>query len=157
MAVSIDPKAFEEKFKRDWIRCFPDGVIVRLYDQVSGFKAIANVSDFITYNYPNIFFIECKTHKGASIPFDAIPQYDKLKKMVGKKGVRSGVILFLYEKDRVFYIPASTITQLKAEGKKSVGIKAFESGYNIIEIPSKKLRVFMDSDYTVLMDLKEGD
>ena len=32
-----------------------------------------------------------------------------------------------------------------------------EGLYRIIEIPSKKKRVFMDSDYSVLMKLEEGD
>ena len=76
---------------------------------------------------------------------------------VGIKGVRAGVVLWLYEKDKVYYVPISTITQMKADGKKSVGLKSVEEGYNIIEIPSKKLRTYMDSDYSCLADLKEGE
>ena len=30
-------KSFEEKFKQDWIKTFPDSFIMRLYDQVSGY------------------------------------------------------------------------------------------------------------------------
>ena len=41
------------------------------------------------------------------------------------------------------------------DGKKSVGIKSIEEGYNIIEIPSKKLKVYMDSDYSCLSNLKD--
>jgi len=124
---------------------------------MNGFKAISNISDFIGYSYPNIFYLECKSHKGASLPLVNISQYEKLVTKVGIKGVRVGVILWLYEKDRVFYIPISTITALKKDGKKSVGIKAVEEGYNIIEIPSVKKRVFCDSDYSVLLNLKEGE
>lgn len=43
------------------------------------------------------------------------------------------------------------------DGKKSVGLKAIEEGYRIIEIPSIKKRVFMDSDYSVLMNLEDGE
>lgn len=46
---------------------------------------------------------------------------------------------------------------MKKDGKKSVGIKSLEEGYNIIEIPSVKLRTFMDSDYSVLLNLKDGE
>lgn len=46
---------------------------------------------------------------------------------------------------------------MKEDGKKSVGIKAVKEGYNIIEIPSVKLRTFMDSDYSVLLKLKDGE
>lgn len=150
-------KQFEERFKKDWLESFPDSTITRLYDNTSGYLSISNISDWICYNYPNQFFIECKSHKGASIPFDKITQYDKMKDVVGIKGVRAGVVLWLYDKDKVFYIPISTITEMKKDDKKSVGLKAVEEGYNIIEIPSEKLRTFMKSDYSCLMTLKEGE
>lgn len=150
-------KAFEEQFKKDFLKTVPNCTIDRIYDVMAGYKAISNVSDFIGYSFPSIYYLECKSHKGASIPFENITQYDKLKNKVGIPGVRAGVILWLYEKDKVFYIPISTISTLKKEGKKSVGIKAFNDGYNIIDIPSKKKRIFMDSDYSVLLNLKDGE
>ena len=107
-------------------------------------------------NYPNIFYLECKSHKGASIPLSNITQYDNLVKKVGLPGVRSGVVLWLYEKDKVFYIPTQTITRLKQEGEKSVGLRHVGK-YRMIEIPSYKKRVFMDSDYSVLLTLNDWD
>ena len=155
--MNLSGKAFEEHFKEDFKKSFPNGDINRLYDVSMGYANITNVSDFIGYNYPNMFYLECKAHKGASIPFTKISQYDKLLKKAGIKGIRAGIILYLYEKFRVFYIPVKTIEQMKKDGKKSVGIKALEEGYRIIEIPSTKLRIFMDSDYSILENLKEGD
>lgn len=153
--MSIDyGKKFEERFKLDWVNS-TGGVIVRLYDNTSGYLSISNVSDYICYKYPNIFFIECKSHKGASIPFTAISQYDKLLSFSNIKGIRSGVVLWLYEKDIVLYVPVKTIKLLKDSGEKSVGIRHLKD-HDIIEIPSKKLRVFMESDYNVLLSLKEG-
>lgn len=149
-------KKFETKFKEDFLKV-SNATIDRLYDPTSGYVSISNISDFIGYIYPNIYYIELKSRKGASLSFDGIPQYDKLIKKVGIKGVRAGIILWLYEKDRVFYIPMSTIKQMMSDGKKSVGIKAVEEGYNIIEIPSIKKRVFMDSDYSILTTLKDGE
>lgn len=148
-------KNFEERFKLDWQKSFPNGTIDRLYDSMSGYLSISTVSDFICYNYPNIYYIECKTHKSASLPFTNLTQYDKIKQKIGILGVRAGVVLWLYEKDRVFYIPISTIQKMKADGEKSVGIRSL-SKYNIIEIPSKKLRTYMESDYSILSNLKEG-
>jgi len=46
---------------------------------------------------------------------------------------------------------------MKQDGKKSVGIKAIQEGYNIKIIPSIKKRVFMDSDYSFLLQLEEGE
>ena len=148
-------KQFEEKFKQDF-SSIPNSTMDRLYDVMNGYKNIKQVSDFIGYMYPNIFYCECKAHKGASLPLCNITQYDNLKKKVGVPGVRSGVVLWLYEKDKVFYIPTSTITKLKNDGEKSVGIRHLDT-YRIIEIPSIKKRVFMDSDYTVLKTLNEGE
>ena len=46
---------------------------------------------------------------------------------------------------------------MKEDGKKSVGVASVEEGYNIIEIPSTKKRIFMDSDYSVLLNLEDGE
>ena len=44
------------------------------------------------------------------------------------------------------------------DGKKSIGITMLtDKSYNIIEIPSETKRVYLDSDYTVLMNLKDED
>lgn len=57
-------KKFEQKMKEDFKKSFPDGTIDRIYDSVSGYKTISNIADFIGYNYPNIFYLECKSHLG---------------------------------------------------------------------------------------------
>lgn len=148
-------KQFEEKFKEDFLK-LPDSSLDRLYDVMNGYKNIKQVSDFIGYLFPNIFYLECKAHKGASLPLSNITQYDNLKKKVGIRGVRSGIVLWLYEKDKVLYIPTQTLIKLKEDGEKSVGIRHLDT-YRIIEVPSIKKRVFMDSDYTILQSLTEGD
>ncbi|MEE1301199.1 MAG: hypothetical protein UHD64_00325, partial [Bacteroidales bacterium] len=129
-------KEFEQKFKEDFLK-IENSTIDRLYDVTTGYKSIKQVSDFIGYVYPNIFYIECKSHRGASIPMGNITQYDRLKEKVGIKGVRAGVVLWLVDKDIVMYVPMSTITQLKRDGEKSVGIRHLND-YNIITIPSTK-------------------
>lgn len=154
MAYNVGKK-FEEKFKIDFLKV--DGsTIDRLYDTMNGYKSISQISDFIGYIYPNIYYLECKSHKGASIPIQNITQYEKLKGKVGIPGVRVGVILWLYEKDKVLYVPVSTITELIQDGEKSIGIRHL-SEYNIFEIPSVKKITYMDSDYSVLRQLKDGE
>lgn len=151
-------KQFEGRFEEDWVRTFPDSIILRIPDQMTGYKGISkNICDFIEFDGNLLYFTECKSGKGASFPFSEISQYDKMLPFVGMKNVRVGVVLWLYEKDLVYYVPVSTITQMKADGKKSVGIKAYNDGYNIKVVPSKKLRVFMESDYSFMKDLKAGE
>ena len=151
-------KAFEAKFKTDFLKTVPNASIDRLYDTTNGFKTISNISDFIGYSYPNIFYLECKSHLNNTFPLVNLTQYDKLKTKVGIPGVRAGVIIWFIDHDKVCYVPISTITKLKEDDKKSVNIKMLsDKSYNIVEIPSIKKRVFLDSDYSVLLTLKDGE
>lgn len=151
-------KQFEVKLKQDFLNTVPDSSIDRLYDSVSGYKAISNISDFIAFKKPCIYYLEAKSHQGNTFPLANLTQYDKLLGKVGIPGVRTGVILWMIDHDRVLYVPIATIKKLKEDGKKSVNINTIEKdGYRVINIPSVKKRVFLDSDYSVLLSLEEGD
>ena len=150
-------KQFEEQFKKDFLKTFPNGFILRLPDQMSGYKSYSqNPCDFICFTNGKLFLIECKSHKGASLPFDVITQFDKLASYSDIPDVYAGVVIWLYEKDKVLYAPINLIKRLKGEGKKSIGIKALNEYEEFIEIPSEKKRVMMSSDYSVLLNLQEG-
>lgn len=151
-------KAWEAKFKEDFIKSFPDGTIDRLYDSVSGFKAITNISDFIGYCYPNIFYLECKSHRGASFPFSALSQYDKLVAKVGIKGVRAGVTLWLIDKQEVYYLPISTVTKIMESGIKSFNPdKLNPEEYPYYIVPGQLKRVFKECDWSFLSTTREGE
>lgn len=153
-------KAWEEKFKHDWKKTFPGTFLFRLKDQMTGYKETSgNPCDFLCYPGENkLFMVECKEHKGASIPFTAIPQYDRLLEYKDCKNTFPGVMLWLSEKDKVMWISITEMEKMVKDGKKSIGIKMLtDKSYNIIEIPSEKKRVYLDSDYTVLMNLKDGE
>lgn len=150
-------KQFEKKFANDFLK-IENSSLDRLYDVTSGYKSISQISDFIGYIYPNIFYLECKTHKGNTFPLANLTQYEKLLPKVGIKGVRVGMILWMIEHDVIVYIPISSIKKMKEDGKKSFNIKMLkENTYRIIEIPSVKKRVFLDADYSVLKNLKEEE
>lgn len=150
-------KEFEDRFRKDWLETFPESFLYRIPDQMSQYKGTSsNPCDFLAYMDGILYMIECKSHAGASMPFSEMPQHERLLEFGGIKGVRRGFILWLYEKDWIKYIPEETITQMKKDGEKSVGLR-HDGKYHMIDIPSKKLRVFMKSDYTILKDLKEGE
>ena len=150
-------KQFEEQFRKDFLKTFPDGFILRLPDQMSGYKSYSqNPCDFICFTNGKLFLIECKSHKGASLPFDVITQFDKLASYSDIPDVYAGVVIWLYEKDKVLYAPINLIKRLKGEGKKSIGIKALNEYEEFIEIPSEKKRVMMSSDYSILLNLGEN-
>ena len=149
-------KAWEAKFRTDFMKSFPDGSIDRLYDPVGGYYGINNICDFIGYEWPNIYYLELKSHKGNTFPFTCLPQYNKLTSKVGIKGVRAGVVLWFIDHDQVIYAPISTITKMKEDGKKSINVKELDD-YHLIKLPGQKKRVFVECDYRVLKDLDEGD
>lgn len=151
-------KEFEAKFKSDFLK-IKGSTIDRLTDTMNGYKYISNISDYIGYVYPNIYYLECKSHLGNTFPLSNLTQYSKLVEKVGIPGVRVGVVIWFIEHDQVIYVPISTIIKLKKDGKKSVNIRTiFDEGYKVINIPSEKRRVFLDSDYSILMtELQDGD
>ena len=149
-------KQFETKLKEDFLKV-NGSTIDRLYDPTSGFHSIKNVSDFIGYIFPNIYYLECKSHNGNTFPLVNLTQFDKLKEKVGIPGVRAGVVIWFIEHKKVIYVPISTFIKLKEDEKKSFNIKMVGSEeYFSLEIPGKVKRLFIDSDYSVLKKLKDG-
>ena len=125
---------------------------------MNGYKETSgNPCDFLCFPGENkLFMIECKEHKGASIPFTAIPQYERLLEYKDFPGVYPGVMLWLSEKDIVMWIGIKEMEKMVNDGKKSIGIKMLEdSSYNIMIIPSEKKRIYLESDYTSLLNFVE--
>ena len=151
-------KNFELKLRTDLKKCFPNSFIFRLNDQLTGYKVTSqNPCDFILFTHGKLFLLEAKSHSGASLPFSCITQYERLLQYENIPNLYRGVVLWLPEKDIVMYIPITTITKMKKDGKKSVGLKAIEEGYNIKIIPSIKKRIYLDSDYSCLVNLHDGE
>lgn len=153
-------KAWETKFMQDWKKSFPDTFIFRLKDQMTGYKETSsNPCDFLCFPGNNkLFLVECKEHKGASIPFTAIPQYERLLSYKDLPGVYPGVMLWLSEKDVVLWVGVKEMEKMQNDGKKSIGLKMLDKmDYKIIKIPSIKKRVFLESDYSVLADINQED
>lgn len=148
-------KRFEAQFKSDFLK-ITESTIDRLYDPGFGMKGLTNICDFIGYKQPNIYYLECKSHLGNTFPLTALKQYDKLLEKRGIPGARIGVILWFIDHDKVLFIPISTFEKLKLDNKKSFNIKYVgEDEYPSVEIPSVKKRVFMESDYSILLQLED--
>ena len=148
-------KAFEDKFKKDWKRTFPDSVIFRLRDQISKFKESSkNPCDFICYTAGKIFFTEVKSKKKNTLPWSDIRQLKLLKEYVGYTGVYPIVVGWFIDHDTVFVINVKDIIQMQRDGLKSINIRHVKNGdYNIVTVPTEKLQVYVRADYTCLLDL----
>ena len=166
MANTDIGKKFEDRFRTDYKRCFPGTLIYRLPDQQSGYAGggSSNPCDFFCYPSACVLMVECKAHAGASIPFSAIRQYEKMKDYRGLEKTHVGVIVWFYEKDTVIWVSIEEMIKMKElDGEKSIGLrmidekKPYKKQYNIITIPSEKLRVFMESDYKYLVEVLNGE
>lgn len=148
-------KQWEAKLKEDFSK-LSGAYIYRVPDNMSGYKGITGISDFIGYKYPKIFFIEAKTVLGNTFPLTNFTQFDKMTAIPPEKGIHRGVMIWFQDHSAVLYVPLSTIAKMKSDGKKSVNIKKIdEEGYDYVRIPSTQKRVFLDSDYSVLLDLPD--
>jgi len=108
-----------------------------------------NVGDFICYKYPILFLIDAKSKEGNTLPFSDLRQYDDMLKYKDITGVVTGFITWFIDHDRILFIPIKTMEKIKNEGLKSFNINKMKpEDYFYLEIPSKKLRTFMKSDYS---------
>ena len=157
-------KKFEERFRIDYKRCFPNTLIYRLPDQQSGYAGggSQNPCDFFCFTGNEVLMTECKAHAKASIPFTAIPQYERMLDYKGLPKTYPGVVVWFYEKDVVIWVSIEEMEKMVLDGEKSIGLrmidekKPYKKLYNIITIPSKKLRTFMESDYNYLVEVLNG-
>ena len=113
-----------------------------------------NVGDFICYKYPLMFIIDCKSIQGNTLPFSDLRQYDQMLEYKNIKGVRVGFVVWFVDHDKVLWIPVQTMEKIQKEGLKSYNIrKMFDNDdYPVLEIPSYKLRTFMKSNYSELIN-----
>jgi len=156
MSNSAYGKKFEDRFKEDWKRCFPNTFLFRLKDQITYYKDTSqNPCDFLAMNNGYMWLLECKETQEGTINFSKIPQLDRdkgLKDYIGVKDVQPYIIVWFRKHDKVIAVPAAEALKIKNDGHASISLKMLnDSSYYIIEIPSVKLRVFLESDYTYLL------
>ena len=151
-------KGFEKRFQTDWLQ-LPNSFVMRLPDQQSGYYGTsANPCDFICYSYPNMFLLELKSHGGNTFPLSAFRQADKMINYDGRDGIKVGVVLWMYDHNKVVYIPIRSFIKLIRDGKKSFNVKYLESQeYECYEMPSTLLRTYMCTDYSYLVQLAKNN
>ena len=148
-------KQFELKFRDDWHKTMPASFLLRLADQLSGYKVTSqNPCDYIGFKTPRLFMIECKSIKGNTLPFTNMKQYDRMLPYEKIDEVYPGFIIWWIEHDVVAWVPLDTVTKLKKEGKKSVNVSILEDdNYRTYILSTKKKRVFVECDYSILMSV----
>ena len=157
MSNSEYGKKFEDRFRKDWRNCFPNTFLFRLKDQITGYKDTSqNPCDFLAMNNGYMWLLECKETQEGTINFSKIPQLDRtegLKDYIGIKNVQPYVIVWFRKFDKVIAVPAAEALRIKNDGNKSISLKMLkDKSYYIIDLPSVKLRTFLETDYTYLVN-----
>lgn len=123
--------------------------IVRLPDPTNGYLGVRNISDFLVYNYPLLYILECKSVHGNILPFSNITdnQWKGMLDASKISGVVAGVICWWIDHDVTKFIPIQLLKSLKDNGSKSIRFDVIASnGHHVIDIFGKKKRVFFDYD-----------
>ena len=140
-------KAFEDVVKKSFDAV--NGVSIdRLRDAAKKMKNVDNPSDFIVYKYPHEIYVECKSHKGNTLPFNCIRSQQMVQMMKKSyiNGVKAGFIIWYIEKDITVWIDVRDVFSYWFNiGEKSINIKDIEKMNGII-IQGKKKRVYFDYD-----------
>lgn len=151
-------KEFEKRFYENWKSSFPGKFIIRLYDQVSRYKDVSkNPCDYISVLENKVWLLECKELLGNTLNFAKAPQVERMSDLIDEfDNVVGYLIIWFRSHDQVIMVPAKEALRMKKDGLKSINIKDVDSGkYRMIKIPSVKQRVFLDSDYKIILeDLK---
>lgn len=145
-------KIWEKCVEESWGNSFPNSFILRLPDQQNGyFGTSRNVVDYIAFNSPYLYLIECKTIKGNTLPLSNLKQYERML-IYNKIGyIKIGFLVWWQDKNITAWVPLDTITTLKEENKKSVHVDYVKNKlYNIIEIPNVIKRIYPKCDLTVI-------
>lgn len=150
-------KKFEAKFKGDWLK-MPQSLCMRLLDVMSGYKQIKNPADFVCYKFPFLFLLDCKSLSGNTFNFAKLTQWEDMEKPIGVPGANIGAVIWFMEWEKVCFVPIEEFIRLKGLGYKSIHVNMIgDANFNVYEIPGKVKRFFIDSDYSVMLDIAEHD
>lgn len=139
-------KNFEDVVRQSFERV-PNVSIDRLRDAPKKLKGVDNPSDFIVYKRPHEIYVECKSHKGNTLPFSCIRQ-EQLAGMsdkVLKEGVIAGFLIWFIDHDLTVWVSIDMIITMIGMGYKSLNVKDLDKIPHKI-ILGKKKRVYFEYD-----------
>lgn len=148
-------KQFEHLIK-ETLNSLPGVLCERLYDNTSGFIGINTPSDFIVYKYPYIYFVECKTIHGASIPIQNLVQIDRIADRCVCEGVKGVFLIWFVDKQQTYAVDYSILQLLRNSGAKSINYTSLQdiskTNSKVKLIPAQYKRILGKYDLTILFE-----
>lgn len=156
MAKANKGKGFEAHVQEAFERV-PSCVCWRLKDQIGRYKHVSNPCDFFFYDNPTFYAIECKSTKGASLPFEHIRYQEQivdLGSLAEKSGVVAGFLIWFIDKDKTVFVKHEVIRDLYNVGAKSIALAFIEALDDSLWCPIKgtKKRVYYEYDMTEFLE-----
>ena len=110
-----------------------------------------NICDYIAYNNGGLYLLELKSHKGSSLPFAAISDYQlKGLSSIYYSGIKAYFIINMRDKGKAYAIEALKIkTYTETSGRKSIPISFMDD--EGIEIKGVKKRTRYEYDVEELL------
>lgn len=138
-------KQFEKNIATQ-LRAIKDTYVYRLSDLVNQF-GVANPCDYFCFYKNTFFLLEMKTTELPSLPLKNISDYQYISMLEAsrKKGIKSYLIVWWYEKGITRAIPISVIKDIKETDKKSIRYDYHDD--RIIDITGTKKKLYYDYDW----------
>lgn len=151
-------KQFEKQIRNGFENCKYSDIISidRLPDPMGGYKGIGNICDFMVFDTPHLYYLECKCCYGKSFPISYITknQWEGLLEKSKIPSVIAGYIIWLIDYDFTFFVYASNLSAyIERTGRKSISADDAISG-KLIRYPinGKKRKVLFDYDMGEFLD-----
>ena len=159
-------KGFEQAVKESFEK-IPNVSVDRIPDQVTRYLGSTNICDFVVYQYPHQYYLECKSVHGNTLSIYSEPKLGKDGKLHGFygnirdnqwegllekskiQGVVAGVLCWWVDKDVTLFLSIDLLQDLYEAGCKSVRYDVdYDVSVPIVEIKGEKKRVYFDYDMT---------
>lgn len=129
-------KDFESEIRK-CLESLPDVSFDRLPDPMAGYSGIRNICDFSMYNYPHMFYLECKSLYGNTLNYKGAITENQWNGMFEKsklKGCIAGVCVWFIDHDVTAFVDIQDLHKHNDEGAKSLNIENIISNESIPHI-----------------------
>lgn len=129
-------KDFEVEIRK-CLEILPNVSFDRLPDPMAGYSGVKNICDFSMYNYPHMFFLECKSLYGNTLNYKGAitqNQWDGMFEKSKIKGCIAGVCVWFIDYDVTAFVKIQDLHDHKNSGAKSLNIENITSNESIPHI-----------------------
>lgn len=138
-------KDFESEIRK-CLENLPNVSFDRLPDPMAGYSGIRNICDFSMYNYPYMFFLECKSLYGNTLNYASSITQNQWEGLFEKSkiyGCIAGICVWYIDYDLTVFVKIQDLWEHRKAGNKSLNITDItsENSVNHFIIDGVKKRV----------------